>query len=144
MFLVLFGVFACSQTQAPEKVATAFKAKFPAASAVEWGKESDTEFEAEFKMNGREMSANFDAGGKWLETEAVLVKDDLPAPVLYTLESKFGNSEVRKIESVEKAGETVVYEVKLEQDENELEVLLDAGGRILRQEPYNEEREEED
>ena len=144
MSIVLFGVVAYAQIKVPEKVATAFKAKFPAAGAVEWGKESDTEFEAEFKMNGKEMSANFDAAGKWLETEARLSRNDLPAPVLATLKSKFGGSEVKNIESLEKAGEAVVYEVQLEQDENELEVVLDAGGKIVKQESISEEEEGED
>ena len=142
--IVLFGVFAYSQIKVPEKVVAAFRAKFPAAGALEWGKESDTEFEAEFKMNGKEMSANFNAAGKWLETEAKLSKNDLPAPVLATLKTKFGSSEVKNIESLEKVGEAVVYEVQLEQDENGLEVILDAGGRIVKQESIGEEEEGED
>jgi len=140
--IVLSGVFAYSQIKVPEKVAAAFKAKFPAASAVAWGKESATEFEAEFKMNGKEMSANFDAAGKWLETETRLSKSDLPAPVLATLKSKYGGSEVKNIESLEEAGKAVVYEVQLEQDENALEVTLDAGGKIVKQATVNDEEEE--
>lgn len=140
--IVLFGIFAYSQIKVPEKVAAAFKARFPAAVTVEWGKESDTEFEAEFKMNGKEMSANFDATGKWLETETRLSKNDLPAPVLAALKSTFGGSEVKNIESLEEAGKAIVYEVQLEQGEKKLEVILDAGGKIVKQAAVNDEEEE--
>ncbi len=139
--IVLFSVIACSQTKVPEKVAAAFKAKFPAAQKVEWGKESSTELEAEFRLNGKEMSANFDAGGKWLETEARLDKKDLPASVLATLKSQFVDSKVKKVESLEKAGEAAVYEVKLEKEEAGLKVVLDAGGKVLKKEAIDEEKE---
>jgi len=142
--VVLFSVIACSQTKVPEKVADAFKAKFPSAQKVEWGKESASEFEAEFRLNGNEMSANFDASGKWLETEAKLTKDDLPAPVLATLKSQFGDSKIKKAESLEKAGEAVVYEVKLEQDEAELEVVLDSNGNVIKKEAKGEEKEQKE
>jgi len=130
--IVLFSIFACSQIKVPENVAASFKAKYPSAQKVEWSKESDTEFEAEFEMNGKEMTANFDTSGKWLVTETKLAKDDLPAPVLATLKSQFGDSKVKTAESLEKAGEAVVYEVKLEKDGTELEVVLDASGKIIK------------
>ena len=142
--VVLFSVIACSQTKVPEKVAAAFKAKFPAAQKVEWGKESATEFEAEFELNGKEMSANFDAGGKWLETEAKLDKKDLPASVLATLKSQFSDSKIKKAESLEKTGEAIVYEIKLEQGEAGMEVVLDAGGKVVRKETKGEEKEQEE
>jgi len=127
----------------PKTVTVAFKAKYSAAQKVEWGKESDTEFEAEFKLNGKEMSANFDASGKWLEAETKLDKKDLPASVLATLKSQFGDSKIKKAESLEKAGEAVVYEVKLEQDESELEVVLDSNGNVIKKEAKGEEKEQE-
>ena len=142
-FLML-GMIGYAETQVPGKVASAFKAKFPTAQDVQWGKESASEFEAEFKLNGKEMSANFDANGTWLETEAKLPARDLPAPVLAALKAQFGNSKVEKAESLEKAGEAVVYEVRLEQDEATLEVVLDASGKIIRKDVKSEEEEEEE
>ena len=142
LVVILFSVIAYSQTKVPEKVATAFKVKYLAAKDVEWGKESDTEFEAEFKLNGKEMSANFDASGRWLETEAKLAPKDLPAPVLATIKSQFGDSKIKKAESLQKAGEPMIYEVKLGQDETEQEVVLDPRGKVLKKEAKDEEVKE--
>ena len=140
--ILLGGVIACSQTKAPEKAVAAFKAKFPAAKDVEWGKESATEFEAEFELNGMDVSANFSADGEWLETETTITQSDLPAAVVATLDSQFGDGKVKKAETVEKTGESLVYEVKLEQDEIEVEVVLDAAGTVLKKEVKGEENEE--
>jgi hypothetical protein len=130
----------------PDEVTAAFKAKFAAATEVAWGKESDTEFEAEFKLNGKKMSANFDATGKWLETESILSKDGLPIQVLSTLKSQFGEYQIEQVESLEKAGESVVFEVKLEKGETVVEVVLDASGKVVKKEikEEGEEKEQED
>ena len=43
----------------------------PAATDVKWGKESAKEYEAEFRLNGNNVSANFGSDGAWVETETV-------------------------------------------------------------------------
>ena len=48
----------------PDAVQSAFKTKFPEATKVEWEKESTNEWEAEFKWNGNEYSANFNSAGQ--------------------------------------------------------------------------------
>ena len=59
--------FTTPQTKAiPEIVKTAFTKKFPSVKKVDWEKESDSEWEAVFKMNRIEYSANFTTDGKWL------------------------------------------------------------------------------
>jgi hypothetical protein len=127
----------------PEEVAAAFQTKFAAATEIEWGKESATEFEAEFKLDGKKMSANFDATGKWLETEAILSAEELPAPVLRTLKAQFGEYQVKKVESLEKASEPMTFEVKLEKGETILEVVLDASGKVVKQKIKEEVEEKE-
>ena len=55
MLLSLFLVHSCnkstSKETAPEKVITAFTKQFPEAKEVEWSKENDEEWEAEFELN---------------------------------------------------------------------------------------------
>jgi uncharacterized membrane protein YkoI len=144
LFIVLFSEFVFPQIKVPEKVIATFNAMFPGAREIDWGKESDMEYEAEFEMNGRDISANFDSDGIWLVTETVLSADDLPEPVLKTIKSQFNGSDIVKVESVEKASEPIQYEVLLEKDENKREVMLDAVGGFLRQNIVNKEEDEED
>lgn len=140
--IALFAVFACSQSGVPGKAVDTFNAMFPGAHDVEWGKESDTVFEAEFEVDGREVSANFDAGGIWLETETMLSVSDLPGDVRDGVASRFSGSEVRKVERVERAGEPVQYEVLIATDENESEVILDADGTILSRNVVHKDEED--
>ncbi|MEH6408263.1 MAG: hypothetical protein V7767_13365, partial [Leeuwenhoekiella sp.] len=59
LFLALV-TFSCSSTkEIPNAVNEAFAKKFPNAKSVKWDKETETEWEAEFKMDGMEYSANF-------------------------------------------------------------------------------------
>jgi hypothetical protein len=127
----------------PDKVASSFRAKFGAAAEIGWGKESDNEFEAEFKLNDKTMSACLDSTGKWLETESAFAGNELPAQVLNTLKSQFGPYQVVKAESLEKNGEPLVFEVRLEKGESNLEVVLDQGGKVVQKTILEENEEKE-
>lgn len=95
---------------APTEVSAAFRKKFPAAPAdVDFHKERNGEWEAEFEQNGKETSANFAADGRWLETETEVTAAALPAALQTTLQT---TKKVRKIERIEKADGTVLFEVE--------------------------------
>lgn len=72
---------ACGQNakDVPAKVKAGFDQKFPGVQNVKWGKENANEWEAEFKMNAKEYSANFNADGSWLETEYEISASEIPA-----------------------------------------------------------------
>jgi hypothetical protein len=125
----------------PDEVTAAFNAKFSGATDINWGKESAAEYEAEFNLNGKTMSANFDAAGKWIETESKLSKNELPSAVLSILKSEYGNYQVLKAERLEKPGKPATFEVKLSKDETVVEVVVDESGKLLKKE-INEKGEE--
>lgn len=141
----IYSLTACAQTSKdiPEKVTTAFSQKFPDASKIKWGKENATEWEAEFKMNGKEYSANFNADGKWMETEYEISLSEIPVEVKTTLDNeskgyKIGESEV---------SETVdgkVYEFELKKGETKMEIAIDASGKVLTKEAKGEEEDDEE
>ncbi len=58
--LMAISFAACSQSRVPAAVKTAFGKKFPTAKKVDWGKEGKTQWEAEFELNEKDISANFD------------------------------------------------------------------------------------
>ncbi len=62
---LFISLTACAQTpkDLPVKVKTSFDQKFPGVQKVKWSKENATEWEAEFKMAGKEYSANYTAEG---------------------------------------------------------------------------------
>jgi len=87
LLIITYSIFAmgmagCSQKiNVPAAVTKAFNSRYPGATNVKWGKENAKEFEAEFKLNGDNVSANFGADGSWVETETVIKVTDLPAAV---------------------------------------------------------------
>lgn len=147
MFIMLGSVLilsqACAQTKAPTEVTTAFSQKFPTAKKVKWDKENETEWEAEFKMNGKEFSANFTSEGIWKETENEISEAEIPLAVKQTLESEFNGYKIEESEiSITKDGK--VYEFALEKDESELEVGIAPDGKVMKKEVKNEDEEDKD
>jgi len=133
---------ACAQTNAPEKVKTAFSKKFPNSKKVKWDKENETEWEAEFKMNGEEYSANFTSDGTWKETEHEIEKSDIPATVKQTLDNKFAGYDIEEVE-VSETMDGKVYEFAMEKDETDMEVAISPDGKVVKKEVQKEEDKED-
>ena len=142
MMTLLVGatLMSCAQST-PAKVIEAFKAKFPNAKSVEWEKENDTEWEAEFKLNGVEYSANFGTDGTWKETEHEIKTKDLPQAVKNTLDTEFKGYEIEDAEMVETPSFNG-YEVEIEKGEETMEVVLDKSGKVIKKKVEEEEDEE--
>jgi sulfur carrier protein ThiS len=127
----------------PEKAVIAFNLKFPRAKKVSWDKENATEWEAEFKMDGKEYSANFKANGTWMETEYKIKKSEIPVAVKQTLNTQFAGYDIEKAEVSEKSDGTV-YEIHLEKGDTETEVAILLDGKVVKKESKNETAEEGD
>ena len=73
--LLLFA--ACNEkkiaaSDVPSPVQAAFNAKYPNSSDVKWEQEKEKGkiiYEADFKVNGKEIEAEFDSTGKFIEEE---------------------------------------------------------------------------
>lgn len=128
---------------APAAVKAEFSKKFPKATKVEWGKENGKEWEAEFKLDGKEYSANFDNTGKWIETEYEIGVKDLPAVVKTTLDKE---STGYKIEEslVTETSDLKAYEFVIEKGKDKLEIVIDQNGKMIKKEVVKEEEEEDE
>lgn len=134
---------ACAQnTAAPAKVTSSFSKKFPTAKNVKWDKENATEWEAEFKMNGEEYSANFNNEGTWLETEYEIEASAIPEAVKKTLASEFSGYDIEEVELSETA-KGKVYEFSLEKDETDMEVAISPEGKVIKKEVKKENDKED-
>ncbi len=138
------GFTACGQKyNVPAKVKSSFTQKFPEAKRVKWDKENDNEWEAEFKMKGKEYSANFDNNGNWKETEYEIKKYQIPEAVQSTLDKDFNGFKIEESE-ISETTDGKVYEFELEKGDKEIEVAISINGKIIKQEEANEENEEND
>ena len=143
--IALFGLNACNCGHTcediPEKVNTAFLEKFPDAKDVKWEQEDENEWEAEFKMDDKEYSANFTSDGNWKETEHEIEKSDLPKTVITTLETEFAGYDIEEAE-ISESPERKVFEIDLKKDESEIEVTVAPDGNVLNREVEEDEDNE--
>lgn len=99
---VAFTMQSCAQKlenkEVPEKVLTAFNARFPDVKRAEWEKESASVWEAEFKRDGKDYSSNFNIDGSWLETEYEIKASEIPANIRATLDQNFSDYEIEESE----------------------------------------------
>lgn len=130
MFTLIVTAACAQKITVPEKVSKAFKDKFPNASDVKWGKENAKEYEAEFKLNGTAISANFYSDGSWTETESTIKTSELPAPVTTAIKTKYPAGEITLAEKVEKPGKTY-YETVVKTNGKKKEVEISPDGKFL-------------
>ncbi|WP_431160796.1 PepSY-like domain-containing protein [Flagellimonas beolgyonensis] len=138
--LALFAF--ASNRSVPLRVKAAFVKKFPHVKKVKWDKESDAEWEAEFKMDGMEYSANFLEDGTWKETEHEIKIKDIPDTVKATLNSEFAGYEIEEAE-ISETVDGLTYEFEIEKGEEELEVAIDAQGKVTYKIAMEEDQEKE-
>lgn len=131
------------ETVVPDKVQIAFKEKFPEAKKIAWEQESDNEWEGEFKKKGVEYSANFNSDGEWIESEHEIKTSEIPSIVKNTLDAEFTGFKIEESEIAETTSGTF-YEFELENDDSEFEIVIDAAGKLVKNESENENEEEDD
>ena len=147
--LCLFVVFTLfclplfSQKTAPDVVKKEFAKKYPAAQSVKWDSEESNEWEAEFKINGTEMSASFDEKGTWVESEAEISAKDLPAAVTNTLTKEFAGFKTGEMSTIENP-KMKGFEMVLKKGETSLEVVFDNSGKVIKTKEVKKEKEDKE
>lgn len=142
-FLVtIMFAFTSAGDKAPQKVKDAFAKKFPTVKKVKWDKESENEWEAEFKMNNTEYSANFKADGTWTETEHEIEENEIPKNIKVALTNTFPGFEIEEAE-ISETTSGMVYEFEIEKGETNMEVAIDINGKVIKKE-LEKENDKED
>ena len=144
---MLISLMGYTQKITPDKVPApvkqAFAKKFPAATDVKYEMEKK-DYEINFKDKGVEMSANFDATGKWLETETEIKVNDLPNEVSASAAKNFAGFKISEVAKVESADKGLCYEMDLKKDKEGFEVQFSPKGDILKKTPLKKEKEEDE
>ena len=131
--IILLSLSANSQTlKVPDAVSTAFKSKFPNATNLKWGKENATEYEAEFKLNNTNVSANFNTDGSWVETETTIPITDLPVTVSTAITKKYPGAIITMAEKTEMPGNKIIYEVAIKVNGKKKGIELNPGGSFVK------------
>ncbi len=125
------NVYAKSEKTVPEKVKSAFNDKFSNPTDVKWDMENKKEWEAEFKLNGKEYSANFDLDGVWLETEYKVTEAQIPATIKSSLMKIYSGCSIQDVE-VSETPKAKVYEIMILNGNKKMEVSFDESGKEIK------------
>ena len=133
LLYVCIAATACAQKiNVPPAVTKAFNSKYPGASDVKWGKESAKEYEAEFKLNGTNVSANFGSDGAWVETETVMKVTDLPPAVIASIAKNYPGSVITTAEKLEEPVDKVLFEDTIKVKGKKKTIELNSDGRVAK------------
>jgi hypothetical protein len=142
ILMVAFAIIslpAFCQKNVPEIVKKEFAKRYPAAQTIKWSSEETNEWEAEFKINGTEMSASYDNKGTWLESEAEITIKDLPAAVTNTLTKEFPGYKTGEMSAIENP-QMKGFELALKKGGISLEVVFDNMGKVLKKTEVKKEK----
>jgi len=140
LVFVFISASALSQKEPTEIVKKEISKKYATAKSVKWDNEEKNEWEAEFNMDGKKMSASFDNLGKWIESETAITEKELPGSVTATLNKDFSGYKKHLIEIFEST-EMKGFELGLKKGETSIEVIFDNSGKILKKTDVKEEDE---
>lgn len=135
IIIAALGFQSCSkksEVKVPEAVKDGFTAKFADGHNVIWDKENDTDYEAEFEMEGRSYSAIFDMYGIWKATEYEISEDDIPAEIYMVLDENFSDFEIQEVEKGETTAGTF-YEFELSIKDEVFEVTVNSDGSVTKE-----------
>ena len=129
------GLLSCksgsAQDKAPEAVKSAFEAKYPGENDPDWHKDSNGNFESNFKIDGNKLRADFIPDGKWIETEQSIKKDELPEAVRKALKKDYDSWEIAEIEKVEHHQKGLFYDVEFKQKGKNKDVEFNKDGAVI-------------
>jgi uncharacterized membrane protein YkoI len=130
----LLAVFALSTgllfaQSCPKPVKDAFKKAYPNVKA-KWSTEKDktTLHEAEFEINGVEMSATYNADGSLVETEQELTKSEVPLAVIESCMKAHPKAKMKEYAKITRASGEIAYEIEIKNNGKEQDVLFKADG----------------
>ena len=142
LFLLGVSMLGCAQKRnVSQNAEQTLSQKFPKANKVSWEKENEDEWEAEFKMDGKEFSANFNENGDLLETESEIENNEVPSRISQVMAEKYAEAKIKKVFKVERK-DGIFYEYEFKLNGNTREVLFDSSGNVVKNQTSEDDDED--
>jgi hypothetical protein len=133
--------------QLPMPIREAVAKRFPEAKLVSAEKEIEDEvvlFEIALRHQKHDLEVTLTADGAFREIETALLNDEIPKAVAESVEAKYAGAILQKVERIvlvkDGKEQTAAFEAKVQtKDKKNLEIKLDADGRMLKVEEDDEE-----
>jgi hypothetical protein len=122
-----------SQSEIPAAVKDAFQKDFPDVKDASW-KAENSDFEAEFMLNGTECSANYDKTGHRMEVEITINSDQLPKAALDYINKNYQNCQIHEASKITNDKNVITYEAEIKINDKSKDLLFDDNGKYLSKE----------
>jgi hypothetical protein len=123
------------EKEVPAAVLAAFQKAYPEALMKAFARENEdgkTYYEIESIDGGRARDVLYLADGSVVESEVGVSEAELPATVKATLEKRHPRRQMVKAEKTIR-GSTITYEVNLKTGKDKYELVIEPGGRVVRE-----------
>lgn len=135
LLLIGFSVNMFAQIRKiPAEVTDALSQRYPHAQKVSW-RDKISSFEAEFNLNGFDMTANFSSKGDWEKSEKKIKFSDLPHDVMDGFaKSKYTDWEKTSVTEIDENAEPLSYRILIKKSGVQKKYLyFDTKGRLKRE-----------
>lgn len=138
LLIVSFTAFA-QQVDVPKSAKDSFSKLYPEATKVKWDKENH-DYEASFKLNGKDMSVIFDKEGKVLETETAIEISQLPQNVEKHVMNNYKGYNITGAAKILKANGEELFEAKITKGKEKKDLFFDKNGNPERKDVNKESK----
>jgi hypothetical protein len=116
----------------PAEVTDSFKARYATASGVSW-KDKLTSFQADFKIDNKEMKSTFSAKGDWIKTETKYSLEKVPLEVKDGFKkSKYASLPVQDVLKIEGKDQLTQYKVTVKKNDfNKRYLVFSSEGQMI-------------
>jgi hypothetical protein len=149
LILIIISIFSFSifaqYVEVPKRVQDEFMKLYPKTTEVKWSKESQDEFEAEFKDNGETVSVVLNTEGELIETETKIDIKDLPKSVEPFVMENYKDYEITEAAKIIDGKGVLTYEAEISNCKEKKDLLFDKDGKsIVKKMEKSESKEKED
>jgi hypothetical protein len=118
--------------QMPESVKSSFSKNFPGATIGSWEQEEYGLYEIEFRWEGRDASATFNANGLLQRTEEVVPESEMPAEVTAHAQKMFPSLGITECQLISTPDKKKLYEVEMTGGQDRKSLIFDENNNFLR------------
>jgi hypothetical protein len=128
VILMAMSVTSCAQKniKAPVNVSSSFAKDFPGVTA-KWEKEG-AKYEANFKLDGKKMSAVYNANGSKEETEQDIKVSELPQIIKDYISKNYKGEKIKEAAIITRANGEVNYEAEVKG----MDLLFSKDGKFIK------------
>lgn len=116
--------------KAPDAVAQAFQQKYSSVTPESWHKMASGDWYADFNEDSSASKAEFTPDGQWVATRTALSSAQLPDTLNNAIQQKYPGATISQITHVERSDVAPYYEISLQANGAEKDILANNSGTI--------------